>query len=49
MESNDFAALICVVAPLAGAVLLAGLALLWLLFGAADDLRSLFLRWLDRK
>ena len=49
MESNDFAALICVVAPLAGAVLLAGLALLWLLFGAASDLRLLFVRWLDRR
>ena len=46
---NDAIGLLCVVAPLAGAVLLAGLALLWLLFGAADDLRSLFLRWLDRK
>ena len=42
---NDAIGLLCVLAPL----VLAGLALLWLLFGAADDLRSLFLRWLDRK
>ena len=46
---SDIAALICVVAPLAGAVLLAGLALLWLLFGAASELRMLFVRWLDRR
>lgn len=49
MESNGIAALICVVALLAVAVLAAGVALLWLLFGAAGDLRLLFLRWLDRK
>ena len=44
---NDIAALICVVAPLAGGVLLAGVALLWLLFGVADDLHMLFMRWLE--
>lgn len=46
---NDAIGLLCVVAPLAGAVLLVGLALLWLLFGVVDDLRMLFLHWLDRK
>ena len=46
---NDAIGLLCVLAPLAGAVLLAGMALLWLLFGTADDLRLLFVRWLDRK
>lgn len=41
---NDAIGLLCVLAPL----VLAGLALLWLLYGF-HELRLLFVRWLDRK